>query len=110
MNFIRQIERFQALNKLIHQQCTGTPDELASRLGISRRQLYAHIEDLKVLGLEISYSRKLSSFYFNESKHLKIEFNLEVLEPEENIKTFGGKLLNLFPCFFYARNETNLAV
>ena len=62
------------------------------------------------LGLEIRYSRRMNSFYFNNNKQLKIDFTLEVLEPEENIKTFGGKYINLFPCFFYARNEHNLAV
>ncbi|SKC24059.1 hypothetical protein [Alkalitalea saponilacus] len=110
MNFIKQIERFQMINKLIREQRTGSPVEFASRLGISRRQLYAHFEELKLLGLEVSYSRKINSFYFNNRKHLKIEFNLEVLENEEKNKTFGGKCINLLQCFFYARNDHHLAV
>jgi transcriptional antiterminator len=110
MNFIKQIEKFQILSKLIHERNTGTPDELANRLGISRRQLYIYFEDLGSLGLEVCYSRRMNSFYFDNSKRLKIEFYLEVLEPEEKRKTFGGKCINLLPCFFYARNEHNLAV
>lgn len=110
MNFIKQIERLQLLSKLIGDQNTGNPKDLSARLGISRRQLYSHFDELKDLGLDISFSRKLNSFYFNNSKRLKIEFNLEVLESHEKVKIFGGKCINLFPCFFYARNEHNLAV
>lgn len=110
MNFIKQIERLQLLSKLICDQNTGSPKELSARLGISRRQLYSHFEELKYLGLDISFSRKLNSFYFTDRKQLKIEFKLEVLESQEKLKISGGKYINLLSCFFYARNKLNLVV
>jgi transcriptional antiterminator len=110
MNFVKQIERFQILNKLIHKQKTGSPEELANRLNLSRRQLYNYIEELKDLGMKVRYSRKHNSFYFDDSKKLEILFNIEVLETEENTKTIGGKYINYLPCFFSAQNWCNLAV
>lgn len=110
MNFVKQIERFQILSKLIQEQNTGTPEELATRLNLSRRQLYNYIEELKDLGMEIGYSRKYNSFYFDNSKKIEIHFNLEVLETEDNTKTIGGKCVKFLPCFFSARSSTNLAV
>ena len=60
--------------------------------------------------MEIGYSRKYNSFYFDNNKKLEIHFNLEVLETEENTKTIGGICLNYKPCFFSAQNKHNLAV
>ena len=58
MEFIKQIERLQLLNKLVREKRTGSPDELAERLGLSRRQLYFYLEFLKDYGIDIAYSRK----------------------------------------------------
>lgn len=80
MNFIRQIERLQMLNKLICEERTGTPEELADRLGVSRRQLYSYFDLLKDFGLEIGFSRKTNSFYYCEKKDLRISLNIQVQE------------------------------
>lgn len=110
MNFIKQIERLQLLNKLIQEQNTGTPEELANRLNLSRRQLYNYIEELKDIGLEVCYSRRYTSFYFENRKKLKIDFSLEILETEEKLKIDGGKCKKFLPCFFGARSKFNLAL
>ena len=110
MNFVKQIEKFQILSKLVREQKTGSPEELANRLNVSRRQLYNYLEEFRDLGMEISYSRRYNSFHFDNSKKLEIHFNLEVIETDEKIKTNGGKCINLLPCFFSARNNHNLAV
>jgi predicted DNA-binding transcriptional regulator YafY len=68
MEFIKQIERLQLLNKLVREQRTGSLKELAKRIGVSRRQLYAYLEYLKDYGLEIIFDRKLNSA--NSGDHL----------------------------------------
>ncbi|WP_215225192.1 helix-turn-helix domain-containing protein [Echinicola shivajiensis] len=90
MNFIKHIERIQLINKLIREEKTGSPEELSARLGISRRQLYNHLESLKDMGLEVSYSRKLNSFYYVDEKHLEMNFSLKVIGPEEIESIYGG--------------------
>lgn len=110
MNFIKQIERFQILSKLIQEQNTGSPEELANRLNLSRRQLYNYLESLKDIGIEICYSRKYDTFYFGDRKKLKIDFSLEILETEEKLKIDGGKCKKFLPCFFGARSKFNLAL
>jgi len=96
MNFIKHIERIQLINKLIKEEKTGSPEELSARLGISRRQLYNHIETLKDLGLEVAYSRKGNSFYYVENKHLEVTFSLKVISPEEIENINGGVFLPVF--------------
>lgn len=91
-DFIREIERIQMLDKLISNRRTGNPDELAKRLGVSRSQLYLIIEYLKDMGLIISYSRKINSFYYEENSRLSIEFNFKVISAEEGKIIYGGKM------------------
>jgi len=105
MNFIKQLERFQKLDKLIKMRCTGTPIELANKLGISRSHVYRLIDSLKDYGADICYCRKELSFYYK--KPFKIEQvipsnNLSDLKME-NIK--GGFTENIFPSFFMRRNS-----
>ncbi len=76
MNLSQTIERLQLLHLLISQKKTGTPEQLARRLGISRSYLYIMIEDLKTLNVYVSYSRKSKSFYYE--KEVNIEFILKV--------------------------------
>jgi transcriptional antiterminator len=90
MNFIRQIERMQLLNKLIKEQRTGSPEDLAERLGVSRRQLYAYLEYMKDFGLEICFSRKLNSFVYCDELEMKIDLRIQVLKPSEIRQLQGG--------------------
>ncbi len=109
MNFIRQIERMQILNKLIKEQRTGTPKELAERLGISRRQLYTYLDYLRDFGLDVFFSRRQNSFVYSDDKEIQVDLKIKVIGKTDLEKINGGKILNVFlPCCFYARTENNL--
>lgn len=95
-DFIRQIERIQILNKLIASRRTGSPDELANRLGVSRSQLYLIIDYMKDMGLGISFSRRFNSFYYEEDSRLFIEFSLKVMSSEEVGNISGGKTFGYY--------------
>lgn len=91
MNFIKQIERLQLLNKLIIQESTGTPDELSARLGVSKRQLYNLMESLKVLGVEIEYSKQYKTYYYQgDASRLDVSFSMTWISEGECRKIFGG--------------------
>lgn len=64
MNFIKNINHVEKLHTLILQQKTGTPKELAERLGITRATLYVLIEELNALNMPVVYSRKYETFYY----------------------------------------------
>jgi predicted DNA-binding transcriptional regulator YafY len=91
MDFVRQIERLQLLNKLVKEQRTGKPEELADRMGISRRQLYSYLEFLKDQGVEINFSRKLNSFIYTCDQNLEIAFRFRVLDMESSRDIQGGE-------------------
>jgi hypothetical protein len=93
MNFIRQIERLQRLNHLIKNECTGTPDELAERLSLKKSQLYEILDVLKIYGAPVKYSRKLRTFYFENSWSLEINLKVNILTQNEERKIFGGAII-----------------
>ena len=102
MNFRKYIERIKYLDELIRKESTGRPDELASRLGVSRAQLYNIIDELKTEGLEINYTRKRNTFYYTSNHKLEIAFSLTVVSDDEKLKTFGGNI-NFGPIFLDGR-------
>lgn len=108
MKFIEQIERIKKLNKLIDNECTGCPNELANKLGIKRSTLYEAIEYLKSIGLEISYNRKRRTFYYVSNCKLELHFSFRVLSNSELDQMNGGFLSFFTPSIFYRRSKNIL--
>lgn len=72
---LKQAERIQRIHELIKRRATGTPKELASRLGISERQLYNLLDLMKELGAPIMYSINLCSYYYEQEVAWSIGFS-----------------------------------
>jgi len=92
MQAIKQLNRLKKLDALIQQVKTGAPDEFASRMGLSRSQLYNILEELKDLGAPIEYNRRLRSFYYRESFQIVPVAYLEFITPQGAERIYGGKI------------------
>lgn len=91
MNFSKQIERLQIVDKYIKEKSTGTPEEFASLLRISKRQLFRILEELKDYGAPIAYNRTLKTFYYQEKNfEIKINFSVQFISEEEKIVIAGS--------------------
>ena len=109
MRFIRQIERYKTLHKLITQTRTGTPDMLAKRLHISRSQLYILLDTLKDLGAPIKYNRTIQSFYYSVHFELDIDISIKAITPTECKTIYAGNYFQLnSSMLFTGWSETNL--
>ena len=108
MNLSQTIERLQVLHSLISQRKTGTPEQLAKRLGVSRSCLYNLIEELRVFQIPILYSRKIEPFYYE--KEVKFDLNLEIriMNNEDLININGGSLTFFVPSNFL--DGTNISL
>ena len=71
-NHIKAIERIFRVHELILQEHTGTPDELAKRIQISKRTLYKIIEYYNDTGTSIKYCRVRKTFYYSDRNALTI--------------------------------------
>ena len=72
MDIFDRITHLNRINKLIQQEATGTPDEFAERIHLSRKQMYNILNLLTDYGAVIKYSRKNHTFYFSN------DFNMEI--------------------------------
>lgn len=95
---LRQIERMKYIHRLIKNGCTGNPQEFASRLNISRRQLYNELDLLKIQGAPLKYSRKRNSFYYENIFELEINLSIKILNQKEIKEIYAGKSIKLIPC------------
>lgn len=97
MNYIQQLERLNKLNRLIELGKTGSPEDLATSLEISKRQLFNLLETLKNLGAEIEYCKQAQSYRFQEAK-IEINFSLKLIKKSESRKIYGGNTINIVTC------------
>lgn len=60
-------ERYKLLIELIEKKKTGSPKELALKLGIKERMVYNVIDDLRLtLEIGISFSTEENSYVFSD--------------------------------------------
>lgn len=62
MNITDHKELLDRIETLAARKATGTPCELAVKLGVSERNLYRLVKYLRETGVDITYSRTLQSY------------------------------------------------
>ncbi|HEY9169858.1 MAG TPA: hypothetical protein VIN72_10250 [Lutibacter sp.] len=108
MKLLKGLERLEKINHLIKRKCTGSPEDFAQNLGISRGHLYRLISVLNDYGACIECSRKLNSFYYQQPFSFEKLFLKKSLTIDEMENIKGGFSLNFFiPSPFMRRNEVN---
>lgn len=95
MNFQKQAERINKAHQLILEEKTGTPNEFAENLKISRSQLYNLLDNLKEYDAPIKYSKKINSFHYFKPFDLELRYSLKVIYEDEMKEIFGG--INFHP-------------
>lgn len=79
MKLLKQIERINRLHELIKHRRTGTPQELAKRLGISTSMVYKMMDELRLKDAPIEYSRPLRTYYYSQPYLMSINLNFRFL-------------------------------
>ena len=80
---IKHIELIERIDRLIRLQATGTPDELALRLGISKTKLYRMIHTMKELNAPIEYDFAIQSFIYAKEVGFRFGFYTNSFFPDE---------------------------
>ncbi len=92
MNIIKYIERLKFMDELIRKNATGTPDEFAKKLGVSRSTLDKYLKVLKEMNAPIKYNEVCGNYYYLFPCQLKIAYESKVLT-EMDLKTINKKSL-----------------
>ena len=83
MSGLKYISRLERMDQLIRHEGTGNAPAFAERLGISVRQLYNLIEELKDLGMPIAYCRTRQTFYYLHPCRIIFEIRLDKGRPDK---------------------------
>ncbi|MGB4414104.1 MAG: hypothetical protein WBI53_04355 [Paludibacter sp.] len=83
MNLLNSPDQINQLHRLIQLQETGTPKQLAERLGINRAELYLCIEELISFNLPLAYSFRRKTFYYKDEYN---QVSCENIKPQKSNK------------------------
>ncbi len=71
MSLNQQLQLLKRLHELIRRKATGTPEQLAARLEMSRANMYRYLEELKTFGAPVKYCKFRRCYYYEEPFELK---------------------------------------
>ncbi|MEO0508159.1 MAG: DNA-binding protein [Bacteroidota bacterium] len=76
---IKNLERLQKLHRLIVNETTGTPKELATRLRVSERLIFCLLDELKDYEAKIAYDRKRKTYFYSDDFELDINISVSTI-------------------------------
>lgn len=79
LSVISYIERINRVYRLIRMERTGSLGELASLLRVSERTVNNYLEELRLMGAEIKFSRRQNTYYFKNKfvLHATVEARID---------------------------------
>ncbi len=108
MNPMKYFELMERMDQLIRMENTGDAFEFSERLGISRRQMYYYVDELRELGLPVSYNRRSKTFFYEKNCRLRIDVSVRELGDNDLKYLTGGFLLNKNAlCNAFAQLQSN---
>ena len=94
----------ERIHQLIRMKATGTPSQLAQRIGVSERNLYRIINDMREDGFPILYNRDRGRYYYEKEVVFEIKFYVAGEKEVKNV--VGGKNFSFFFDFFHPLPDT----
>jgi biotin operon repressor len=90
MKIFEYLDRISMMHKLVSRQRTGTPEEFARQLGVSRTSLYELIDELRSRGAPIAYSKSSKTFFYSQPYDIAVTCLLRPLTYNEKKENAGG--------------------
>jgi biotin operon repressor len=109
MKLFEYLDRISMMHKLVSRQKTGTPEELARRLGVSRTSLYELIDELRSRGAPIAYSKSAKTFFYRQPYDIAVTCTLKPLTYNETKEHRGG-INNFSKILFFRTLLSDLSI
>jgi biotin operon repressor len=101
MKVFEYLDRISMMHKLVLRQRTGTPEEFARQLGVSRTTIYELIDELRSRGAPIVYSKSAKTFFYSQPYDITVTCSLRPLTYIEEKENSGG--IKIFPKILFFR-------
>ncbi len=80
---IKHIEMIKRMDQLIRMEATGAPEDLASRLQISKTKVYRIIKLMRQLNAPVEYDFQVQSFVYAKSVDFHFGFFINETDHHE---------------------------
>jgi len=94
MKVFEYLDRIKTTHKLISNGTTGTPEEFADQVGVSRSRLYELLDEFKFRGAPISYSKTAKTFYYREPYDISVTCHFRPVTDTEEKNISGGHFIS----------------
>jgi biotin operon repressor len=84
-------DQLERLHQLIKSGSTGSPAELAHRLGVTDRTVKKYISDLRKLGARIEFCRYRSTYYYSKAVTFRFGYEPVVANDDNSMGNGGGE-------------------
>ena len=74
MSIQKYLERILRIDDLIRRRATGSPKELAAKLGVSERLVYDYLNIIRRYDAIIKYSYEFNSYFYVNDGYFEIGF------------------------------------
>lgn len=74
MSLQKYINRIRYIDSLIKKRGTGSVEQLATKLNLSKRATLDYLKEMRELGCPIKFCRKRNSYYYTEEGNILISF------------------------------------
>jgi|GEM_PF-360256 len=110
MGILKYIDRLKHMDRLIRTKSTGTPQEFADKVGVSRSTLMEHLAEMKELGARITFCTYRRCYQYEDETCLQIGFSNNLLSKKEEESTYGGQRLfqEIYPVRIYRTTQSYL--
>jgi len=85
MKALEILERYKKIDKLIKRRSTGNPKQFASKLGISKSQLFNCLDELRDRGAEIIYNKTLETYIYRKPVEITAIFSVHIKDDEDEV-------------------------
>jgi len=102
MAIINYFERIKRIDQFIRMQATGTPKELADKLGLSKSTVFEYIYLMKEMNAPIEYDNFAKSYIYTKKGKFILEFELSELSDNELKNIDAGEILKKYSFFLHS--------
>ncbi len=74
---LKYTERLRRADQLIRLEATGAPRLFAQKLGISESYLYGILDEMKDMGLPLTYNKSRLTYLYTRPVRLRIDIGVE---------------------------------
>lgn len=98
MELFKELETVERLHLLIQRKATGSPEDLAQRFNMSKRNILRILEKMKASGFPIAYDHFRQTYFYDG----EVTFDLKIIivQGDEVTRIKGGENFSGFEDFF----------